>query len=379
MTREPEYDVLVIGGGLAGLALAIQLRSAGYNVIIMEKDNYPRHKVCGEYISTESKPFLQRIGLQLSDMQLPAINTLQVSDTKGLSIHTALPQGGFGISRYKLDAALATLVQQKGGILLTDTKADEVQFADGMFSVKAGNKIFSARVVCGTWGKRSNMDIKLQRPFMQQQKKALNNYVGVKYHIRYPWPEQLIALHNFRDGYCGISRIEDDKCCLCYLTTAANLQESGNDIKKMEQHILMQNPHLQELFANADFLFEHPLTISQISFERKGQVQDHILMLGDAAGMISPLCGNGMSMAFHASLIAFDSVNDFLQRTISRQQMENTYTAKWKVQFSKRLSMGRFLQSRFGKERTTAVFLGVLRTLPFLQRPLISTTSGKPF
>ncbi len=379
MSTDPEFDVLIIGGGLAGLALSIQLNNSGYKVLVLEKDNYPHHKVCGEYVSMESKAFLERTGVPISLMNLPVINTLQISDTRGRVLNTTLPQGGFGISRYKLDATLAMVAQRKGVSLLTNTRAEDVQFAEDVFSVKTSNKTFTARMVCGCWGKRSRLDTKFQRDFIKSQKNALTNFVGVKYHIKYPWPEHLIALHNFRNGYCGISRVEDETCCLCYLTTAANLQESGNDIRQMERNILTQNPYLKEIFAHADFLFDQALTISQISFREKELVQDHVLMLGDAAGMISPLCGNGMSMAFHSSVMAFDVIDQFLQKRMSREQMEIAYAKRWNKQFAKRLDMGRFIQRYFGKERDTSLFLNAMKLLPFLQKPLIRATAGKAF
>src|ERR1700761_8369573 len=98
------YDVIVAGGGLAGLALATQLARAGYTVALLEKDNYPGHKVCGEYISLESWNFLEELGLPLSDWNLPIIRQLLVSAPNGRSLEHELQLGGFGISRYRLHA-----------------------------------------------------------------------------------------------------------------------------------------------------------------------------------------------------------------------------------------------------------------------------------
>ena len=70
------YDVTITGGGLAGLALSIQLGKAGYRVAVFEKETYPFHKVCGEYISLESWNFLEDLGLPLSDWNLPIIRRL---------------------------------------------------------------------------------------------------------------------------------------------------------------------------------------------------------------------------------------------------------------------------------------------------------------
>src|SRR5215510_11531597 len=100
-----------MGGGLAGLALAIQSVRAGYSVVLFEREKYPFHKVCGEYISLESWNFLQDLGVPLSDMQLPVIRNLMVSAPNGKYIESPLPLGGFGISRFTIDNLLATLAR----------------------------------------------------------------------------------------------------------------------------------------------------------------------------------------------------------------------------------------------------------------------------
>src|SRR5687768_16403380 len=114
MHEETQYEVAIVGGGLAGLASAIQLRQKGYSVILFEKETYPYHKVCGEYISMESWNFLLSLGLPLEDWWLPRIDTLHLTAPNGKLFATRLPLGGFGISRYKLDAAMATLAKAMG-------------------------------------------------------------------------------------------------------------------------------------------------------------------------------------------------------------------------------------------------------------------------
>jgi flavin-dependent dehydrogenase len=373
------YDVAIIGGGLAGLSLAIQCAGAGYAVILFEKEDYPFHKVCGEYISNESLPFLQRIGVPLQLYHLPQINTLCLSDVSGRLYQFPLHSGGFGISRYTMDNLLYRIALEKGVIVKTNTKVQDVQFANDCFTIitSAGN--YKARVACGAYGKRSNLDIKWKRAFTLQKSNKLNNYIGIKYHIQYQQPDNVIALHNFKDGYCGISKIEGDKCCLCYLTTAANLKQYNNSITQMERVLLSQNPQLKDIFNSATFLYQQPLAISQISFEPKAQVENGVLMLGDTAGLITPLCGNGMSMAMHASLLAFSNIDLFLQKRISRTQMENQYAIAWKKQFSKRLLAGRMVQRMFGGETSTALFLRTMSGLPWLANRVIRLTHGEAF
>lgn len=372
-------DLAIAGGGLAGLALSIQMARAGYTVALFEKEKYPFHKVCGEYISLESWNFLEELGLPLSDWNLPIIKQLLVTSPDGNSITQELPLGGFGISRYKIDAALAEIARDSGVMLFDQTKVTDIEFHSAGFHLQTSAGDFRARMACGAFGKRSNLDIKWKREFTRKRSDKLNNYIAVKYHIKGDFPPDLIALHNFFGGYCGISRIEEDRYCLCYMTTAATLQASGNDIAAMEKNILSRNPHLEKILNNSSRLYAQPLTISQISFEKRHQVENHILFLGDAAGMIPPLCGNGMSMALHAAKIAFKCIDAWLKGETERHEMEQEYTDRWNARFGRRLWIGRRLQPWFGKPRRTNFFIRALQPFPKLVSFLIRQTHGQPF
>ncbi len=373
-----QYDVAIVGGGLAGLALSIQLAKLGHGVIIFEKEQYPFHKVCGEYISLEAWDFLNGLGVDLDAMQVPVITRLTISAVNGKLLQQHLPLGGFGISRYLLDNMLAKLANAAGVVLKENTKVKDVRFLENEFSLDASGNSYRAKIVCGTYGKRSNIDLKFKRPFSSATKNKLNNYIGVKYHIKGSFAMDTIALHNFKNGYCGLVKIEGDQYNLCYLTTADNLQKSNGDIAAMEQTILSVNPHLKKIFSNLNIL-EGPLTISQVSFDRKSQVEEHVLMIGDAAGMITPLCGNGMSMALHGSKLASVQIHDFLQGKISREKMEQSYMLQWQKKFVSRLKTGRRIQRLFGNPRLANMFITCIRPFPRLVNWLISKTHGKPF
>ncbi|MES2005835.1 MAG: NAD(P)/FAD-dependent oxidoreductase [Bacteroidota bacterium] len=373
------YDIAITGGGLAGLTLAIQAADAGYHVTLFEKESYPFHKVCGEYISKESHSFLLRCGLPLDEWALPDIQRLQVSDTGGTVFDFVLPLGGFGISRYKLDHALYKLALLKGVIIHTECKVNDILYRNDLFNIQTGNGEYMAKTAAGSFGKRSNLDVKWNRDYILSRPNKINHLIGVKYHVQYPHPKNTIALHNFENGYCGISQIEDGNCCVCYLTTAENLKKSNNSIQEMEVQVLSQNKQLKKILTEAKHLYEQPLTISQISFEKKTQVENHVLMLGDAAGMITPLCGNGMSMAMHSGKMAFETMQQYLSGTISRAAMENIYTSKWQQAFANRTRTGRMVQSLFGGRFSTAVFLRVMHLFPKLSRKLIEQTHGKGF
>jgi len=373
------YDIAIIGGGLAGLALSIQSARAGYKTILFEKEEYPFHRVCGEYISLESWNFLEELGLPLSDMNLPLIKRVEVSAPNGNVITQDLPLGGFGISRYKIDADLATLAKEAGVNLMEATKINAVQFDGKHFHITNSEHQFTSTYCCGAFGKRSNLDIKWKRRFVLRKPNKLNNYVAVKYHVYYNLPHDLICLHNFAGGYCGISNVEENKCCLCYLTTAKNLRDNKNNIPEMEQHVLGRNPYLKKIFDSITFVNREPVVISQVSFEKKSVLENHVLMLGDAAGMITPLCGNGMSMALHGAKLAFTLLDACLKHKISREELEDAYTKEWKSYFARRLQMGRLIQGFFGQPFLTNLFISCLKPFPVVSRWLIRQTHGEPF
>ena len=258
-------------------------------------------------------------------------------------------------------------------------KVEEVSFADDTFLLQTNKGNFTSSVCCGSFGKRSNLDIKWKRRFTIRRNNKLSNYIGVKYHIKTNFAADTIALHNFKNGYCGISKIECGEYCLCYLTNARNLSNNGNSIQQMEQNILYKNKYLKQIFENSEMLLKAPVTISQISFSKKTQVHEHILLMGDAAGMIAPLCGNGMSMALHSSKVAAAAINEFLQKKITREQLEKNYTGEWKKIFAARLRTGRLIQSFFGREWLTNIFVFCMKIFPAVTKKIIAQTHGKPF
>ena len=375
---EKVYDVAVVGGGLAGLAASIQLAKRGHSVIVFEKEKYPFHKVCGEYVSMESWNFLMELGLPLHEMELPVIDTLFLTAPNGKSFTTALPLGGFGISRYRLDLNLANIAKQNGVHLIDQTKVDNISFNE-QFTIHFQSEKITSKLCLAAWGKRSNFDVKWKRNFLESAPRRLDNYVGIKYHIKTNWKKNVIGLHNFENGYCGISKIEDDAFCLCYMTKAENLKRAGNDIQQLQKQQLYTNPHIRKIFSESQVSMEFPITISQINFTNKTLAENHVLMLGDAAGMITPLCGNGMSIALHTSKITAALSSDFLSGRISMQQMEMLYQQQWNHYFFRRLRTGRRLQHFFGSNRLSNLFVSTFKAFPLLSKPVIRMTHGKPF
>ncbi len=371
--KTSKKDVVIVGGGLGGLVAALLLVEQGHPVTLIEKKIYPFHRVCGEYVSNEVLDFLKRNGLYPDGLELPNIDTFEFSDTRGSSVSLPLDLGGFGISRYLLDNWLYRLACERGvevitGIQVTDLHFDSVE---DRFRVELSDFSYrEAYFVLGAFGKRSKLDQVLDRPFFSKR----SPYIGVKYHIKTQGSRNTVALHNFDGGYCGINAIEGDTFNLCYLGSREQLRQYGS-IPEMEKNVLWKNPILHRIFQESDFLWEKPEVITEINFERKLPVENHLLLLGDAAGLITPLCGNGMAMAIHSAKLACEA----LQSGKTRQEVEEVYARSWNEQFYQRLGVGRAIQGLFGSGRGSVIARNLIAHVPFVARTLLKNTHGKSF
>ncbi|GAA3981471.1 NAD(P)/FAD-dependent oxidoreductase [Mucilaginibacter dorajii] len=371
-------DVIIVGGGLAGLFNAILLNRAGLQVTLIEKKTYPMHRVCGEYISNEVIPFLSTLDIDLEHLNVARINRVEVTAASGTKFTQKLDLGGFGLSRYTFDNFLYHKAKTEGVNFMTGTRVEDIRFVADHFEVATPTEVLTAPLVIGSFGKRSNLDQKLKRPFFYKR----SPYLAVKFHVRMDFPTDLIQLNNYKDGYCGVSKTDGDRYCMCYMAHRDDLRKFGS-LQSLEENIIRKNPYLNDIFANAEFLLDKPEVINEISFEKKAPVDNHIFMSGDTAGMIAPLCGNGMTMAIHSAKILSEKIVSHYKpgnfTAGNRANLEADYTQSWNQQFAQRLWVGRQLQRLFGNNNTTALTLHLLNGLPPVSRYLISKTHGKPF
>ncbi|WP_281234005.1 NAD(P)/FAD-dependent oxidoreductase [Flavobacterium gelatinilyticum] len=366
-------DVVIIGGGLAGLAGAVHLSKQGLQVILIEKTAYPRHKVCGEYISNEILPYLNWLDIDVSELHPTAISNFEFTAQNGTTAKTKLPLGGFGISRYTLDHFLFEKAVQNGCQVITETVTD-ISFADDLFTIKTSEQILSSKIVLGAYGKRSNIDQVLSRDFISKK----SPWLAVKAHYKGDFDTDLVALHNFQGGYCGISKVENGLINICYLADYETFKKYKN-IDDYQKAVLYKNKKLKLVLENSTQVFDKPLTISQISFDKKLPVENHILMIGDTAGLIHPMCGNGMAMAIHSAKIAAELVIDFHHGKIeSRSVLEKRYVTAWKKNFSRRMFIGRILARVLTHKKFTHIMTSAAASMPFILSAIIRQTHGSP-
>ncbi len=366
-------DCIIVGGGLAGLVAAIDLSRTGREVVVMEKKQYPQHKVCGEYISNEVLPYLERLGIEVDVLREKRVDRFRLHAPTGAFVEAKLPLGGLGLRRYTLDEYLYRKAVENGVTFHFHTKVKKIdKHGEHHFDCRTQRgSTYSGKTVIGSFGKRSGLDRSLDRKFIRSKA----NYLGVKYYVKTEFAEDLVALYNFDGGYCGAVRVEDGSVDIAYLTRHSNIKKQGG-IREFEQRVLYRNPALRALLKDAERLTE-PMTISNVSFRSKELIKDGILMIGDAAGMIPPLCGNGMAMGIHAAQMAASLINDYLDGQISRSTLENDYLNRWNKQFGRRLFWGRQLHQFMGQPLISTFAVNTLRLVPGLLPPIIRQTHGR--
>ena len=368
-------QVIIIGGGLAGLTAAIDLCQKQIEVILFEKNRYPHHKVCGEYLSNEVVPYLDSLNIDLSSLAPPRINKMEYSSKTGDIINCDLNLGGIGISRHGLDHHLYKKASDLGCIFKF-TSVNEVRFIKNSFRVSFGNdEEYKSDYVFGAFGKRSNIDKVLKRDFFKNQ----SGWLAVKAHYKNSdYPDDLVSLHNFEGGYCGLSRTEMNSINVCYLATYDSFKRYKNT-DDYRYEVLMKNPLLKEFFDNSEMIFDKELSIAQVNFEKKSLIEDHIIMIGDSAGLIHPLCGNGMAMAIHSAKLAVHEIGKYYSKeSIGRVEVETYYQKNWSKNFNNRIKAGRILQRILLNGSLSNISQNLISRFPGLMPQIIKSTHGKP-
>ncbi|MBR9859953.1 NAD(P)-binding protein [bacterium] len=363
---DKKYDIGIIGAGLAGASLALLLNRKGYSVVIFEQQDYPEHKVCGEFLSNESIPFFESLGVDFKSKKLPVMNIIGLSSQAGYFTQFPLIQGGTGISRYALDHELMELMKQNGIVVHSPEKVLSVKND----VIESKERKVRCKIIVGAHGKYKPGYLQSAEP------KSSRNYIGVKYHVNYtPLPENEIQLHSFDGGYCGINKIEEGKSCLCYLVDSQHLKTHKGSFQKMEQEVLSKNPQLRKIFRDAEQLWDQPTVISNIKFGVRSFNEQSVLNIGDAAACISPLSGNGMSMAAKSALLLSNSISSGK----AAHEIHREFQSAWKTEFDSRVNRAKVLNTIMLNPRLNDLSLKLMSFARPLGKRIVNSMQGKTF
>ncbi len=368
------YDVIVVGAGLGGASVAIHLAKTGLRVLLLEKQRLPAHKLCGEFLSTEVGAAFARLGVLEAVRAAGAreIGAAFVTTADGASFEAPLPGRGLGLSRYRLDMLLFEHARACGADARDGTPVRGVSGGlHGGFEVETDAGTFAAQVVIGAYGKRSRLDRRLGRAFLRQPA----GRVGFKAHYEGLELPGVIELHAFPGGYCGLLPVEDGRVNACWIADAAVLAAAG-DPEAMIRQALLRNPVLARRFGAMHRVSERFLAVGQVSFARKELFASDVCMVGDAAAMIAPLCGDGMAMALRSAEIAAPLAAAFASGRIGAYDFRKRYADEWESAFRTRLRAGRWLHRLYSRPALAALGVRACRYVPGLAGAVIRATRG---
>jgi flavin-dependent dehydrogenase len=370
------YDAIAIGAGLSGCSAAIQLAKLGYRVLLLEQSHYPMHKLCGEFLSVEVTEAFANLGIldQVHKIGAQQIHRAYLTTSGGASFRSKLPSTALGLSRYQLDLMLFQRAQAVNVTCIDNTKVTGVtgNLAEG-FKVSTSKGEFSGRLVLGAFGKRSSLDRNLNRSFIQKR----SPWVAYKGHFTGVDIADVIELHSFPNGYCGLSQIETGEINVCWIAHERVMKEPTHPELDIPES-LAKNPVLADRFHNMKRVSTSLQGLSQISFALKGNFYNDICMIGDTAGMITPLCGDGMAMALRSAEIAVPLVSQFLKHQINAIAFKQQYAIAWRKEFQTRLQLGRMMHNCFVQPPLANIGVSLCQMAPALGNWIIGATRGKP-
>lgn len=372
-------DVAVIGAGIAGSSVAKSLADRGWEALLIDRQMFPRHKVCGEFLSPESQRTLNALGLReyIESLHPSLLNRTRLIFSHGDALEIPLPGIALGVSRHALDSTLHHAAQKSGVHVLTGTTVTSVYPNDRGYTIETrqemGRKTFEARAVIAAWGANRRVGLPGHTP----NGSANQNYIGVKSHFSGIEMESVVELYFFSGGYAGISPIEGGRVNVAALLTRNAFQHTEKTILGMIDAAARRNPMLYRKLAQAVLVPGTQAAVAPVDLKRKPVAWDMIPHVGDAALMMPPLCGDGMSMALRSSQLCAFLADCYLRGEISLSGWKQQYTQSIQREFKGPLRWGRLLQWLLGVPVLPRLLPGLAHLTPGLAFGLVQATRLK--
>jgi flavin-dependent dehydrogenase len=374
---ETDYDVVIIGGGPAGSVAGINLAKSGLNTAIIERKDFPRDTLCGEFLSFEVTNHLKELDLfkKLISLKPNRISAFQLAAGNNKIFTSDLPFEGYSLKRSVLDLFLLDEAKKSGAQVVQPADVKEIKKYRENFilRIKTNEGILNitSNFVIGAYGKSNILDKKLRRTFSEHG----SGYNGIKFHLKKDLLpdicDSIIYLFSDYNIYCGINTVSNNEATVCFLTGRNDFNHSPQDHLN---NLIAENKSFASLInslENIDLSNRVIYGSGNIYFGKKDLTPEGIIMIGDAAGVIAPLAGDGIGMAFQSAKIASEIISDFNKNYIGRDRLKHIYRARWKKQFAKRMLIARGIQNIILKEHLDTIPSGIVR---FLIPSLISAT-----
>jgi geranylgeranyl reductase family protein len=398
----PGYDAIIIGGGPAGSSAAISLSQRGARVLLLEEKRMPRGKLCGEFITPECFPTLERLGVMRRMLEAGAqkIEHVSLIVASGKSVQTRISDmsdaestWAMSLSRARFDQILFDRAREAGadcleGIAVRGCAVDEAGTGRvEALSLKEGKKVtLEAPTIIDASGRNSRLMVGKRERVAGRRGSRL---FALKAHFRgIRGIDDRVELYFFPEGYGGLSNVEDGLVNLCFIVGERALREAGGNPSKVVDSTLMNNPlaseRLREARIEGKWYSAGPLTFGRRRLAREG-----VIAIGDASGMIDPFTGTGVQMALRTGEMAADAIvealgdgrsaivgEDGLRRSTNLESVLACYARHYKQEFHNRMRVAGLLRMAAFSPPTASIVASVLARMPRLTNLVFRATRG---
>jgi flavin-dependent dehydrogenase len=393
------YDIAVLGAGIAGSAMAKAMASRGWSVALLDRSSFPKHKVCGEFLSPESLMILAKLGLigEITELGPQAIERIEISLERGGAIRLELPGKAFGISRFRLDEALHGAAARSGAVLLMRSTVTALR-RDGegyvvRYRVRGESAELRAKVVVGASGGGAGGTAG-RFPFMREDQEkegvrsrvslssaadASASAVGIKAHFAEKDGKRTnaVELYFFRGGYAGVNGIEDGKLNVAAFLEKEDIPRIRPDIQGMLEEACGRSQALAQRLAGGKLLSDSMAAVSPVVVGTRPEPWDGIPLIGDAIARIPPLCGDGMSMALRSAYLCMEHGDAYLRGKQTMEEWRRRYSRAIESEFSAPLRWGRIVEYLLRDPGWSRLLPSMARVAPFAARSLVRATRLK--
>ncbi len=343
------FDAAVVGAGPAGSAASTLLARLGRRVLLLEKDSFPRPKVCGEFLSSDALPSLERLGVRAAVERAgpERIDRGSIHWPGGRSVSFRLPAPAYGVSRMLLDDLLARGASDAGADTRFNARVTSVERAGPeafrvRFSQDRDEKEIRSRFLVGAWGRWDALDRQLDRGFQLGRSRYFGwsrDYAGDTAGLA-----GQVRLYLFAGGYCGLSRVEGERVNLAGVVAERVLRRERAGWEAVLARAQGSN---RALAADLAGLAPGPtgfLGTGPVFFTAKPPQEEGILMAGDAAGVIDPFSGEGQAAALASGILAGETIERALAESLSPGQAAALYARAWKRSNARRFTWSSLLR-----------------------------------
>ena len=325
-------DLVVIGAGPAGSAAAVTAARLGARVTLLERGNFPRHKVCGEFISPESVAVLHDL-LGETVFEHLAKDAPRIEQTRifldGATLRAAIHPAALSVSRYRLDYALWHIAQREGVECHAETNVEQASRRHaGDLLVSTGAKSYLPRCVIDATGRWSNL-----RVADTSVPPRDNIWLGIKAHFTTLRKLRAsVDLYFFPNGYCGVQPVGSGLLNACAMVRASSFAGSGGTAALMTR-VLLSHPELAERSRDWRPAME-PVATSPLFFRPAIAAHDGILRVGDAAAFIDPFVGDGISLALRTGVLAAQCLSEVWRGSATINSAAARYAEAYRQMFA---------------------------------------------